>query len=107
MALRKRSNKKGIGLFVMGLILWRYPLAAKEEAKVVRAAIDIGMGGPKLQIAEVDPKANRIVNMLHSERFFVNFYNELTKQDEPCLSPEARSQRLKAFKDALAVAHSL
>ncbi|MBS0652595.1 MAG: hypothetical protein JSR39_03615 [Verrucomicrobia bacterium] len=99
-------SRQWIGLFAMGLMLWRSPLAATEEVKVVRAAIDIGMGGPKLQIAEVDPKANRIVNMLHSERFFVNFYHELTKQDELCLSLEGRREGLKAFKDALAVAHS-
>jgi len=33
----------------------------------IRAAIDIGMGGPKLQIAEVDTVTNKIVKTIHTQ----------------------------------------
>jgi hypothetical protein len=47
---------------------------------VIRAAIDIGMGGPKLHVAEVDPDSGRIVHMLYSQRYFVNFYESLSQK---------------------------
>lgn len=79
--------------------------ATMQNAHVVRAAIDIGMGGPKLQIAEVDLETNKIVKMLHTQRYFVNFY-EGSKNTDNRLSNDVMLQGLEAFKNAIKVAHS-
>lgn len=80
--------------------------AINEDSHVVRAAIDIGMGGPKLQIAEVDLKTNKIVKMLHTQRYFVNFYEGTSKDDSSKLSAEVMEQGLEAFQSAVNVARS-
>src|SRR5579863_5715317 len=72
----------------------------------IRAAIDIGMGGPKLQIAEVDVQSNKIVQMLYSESYFVNFYEGASKAGGSRLSPEIIEKGLKACTDAIAVARA-
>lgn len=72
----------------------------------VRAAIDIGMGGPKLQVAEVDLKTNKIVKVLHTQRYFVNFYDSICQSVNKQISLDAMAQGLEAFKDAVKTAHS-
>lgn len=57
-----------------------------------RAAIDIGMGGPELQVAEVDPTTNKIVKMLHTQRYFVNFYEGICDNQ---LTPEIMEQGIE------------
>jgi len=74
---------------------------------VVRAAIDIGMGGPKLQVAEVDLTTNKVVKLLHSQKYFVNFYEGISKDEGNRLSVEMMAQGLEAFKSAVHVARSL
>lgn len=80
--------------------------ATNTDTHVVRAAIDIGMGGPKLQVAEVDLKTNKIVKMLHSQRYFVNFYEGISKDNGNRLSAEVMTLGLEAFKSAVNIAHS-
>lgn len=72
----------------------------------IRAAIDIGMGGPKLQVAEVDLTTNKIVRVLHTQRYFVNFYDSMCQNDSKQISLDAMGQGLSAFKEAVKVAHS-
>ncbi|MBS0650473.1 MAG: hypothetical protein JSR93_04865, partial [Verrucomicrobia bacterium] len=54
----------------------------------VRAAVDIGMGGPKLHVAEVDLNTHRIVRSLYTERFFVNFYRGISQDADSQLSSD-------------------
>jgi len=70
----------------------------------VRAAVDIGMGGPKLHVAEVDLNTHRIVRSLYTERFFVNFYRGISQDADSQLSSDMMKQGLAAFKQALEIA---
>jgi exopolyphosphatase/guanosine-5'-triphosphate,3'-diphosphate pyrophosphatase len=101
--MMKRSQL--LGFFFQACLCFSLS-ATTQNPTVVRAAIDIGMGGPKLQIAEVDPKTNKLVKMLHTQRYFVNFYEGISQHEENHLSPEVMSQGLQAFKEAVAIAHS-
>jgi exopolyphosphatase/pppGpp-phosphohydrolase len=80
--------------------------ATTQVTNVVRAAIDLGMAGPKLQIAEVDPKTNKIIKILHTQRYFVNFYESITHATDHQLCSEIMTQGLIAFKDAVDMANS-
>lgn len=88
-------------LFILFLVIHSVLIA--ENTVVIRAAIDIGMGGPKLQVAEVDLKTNKIVKVLHSQRYFVNFYNGCVDNQ---LSIEIMNQGLEVFKNAVKTARS-
>ncbi|MCP5507778.1 MAG: hypothetical protein H7A37_05715 [Chlamydiales bacterium] len=92
--------------FVLNVFLLSSTLFATNQDHVIRAAIDIGMGGPKLQVAEVDIKTNKIVKLLHSQRYFVNFYEGISKDNGNRLSDKVMRQGLEAFKSAVNVAHS-
>lgn len=87
--------------FLLSLFLLIFSAAATENP-VLRAAIDIGMGGPKLQIAEVDLETNKIVKVLHTQRYFVNFYDCVDHR----LTVNAMKQGLEAFKNAVQTARS-
>lgn len=79
--------------------------ATAHNDSVIRAAIDIGMGGPKLQIAKIDIKTNKIIKIVHTQRYYVNFYDGILK-DSNNLSSEIILEGHKAFKDAVKVAQS-
>lgn len=89
--------------FLLNLFILIFSTAAAENPVALRAAIDVGMGGPKLQIAEVDLKTNKIVKVLHTQRYFVNFYEGCINQQ---LSSEIMTQGLEAFKNAIKTAYS-
>lgn len=91
---------------VLSLFLLSSTLFATDQDHVIRAAIDIGMGGPKLQVAEVDLNTNKIVKLLHSQRYFVNFYEGISKDNGNRLSAKVMAQGLEAFKSAVNDAHS-
>lgn len=77
-------------------------LSAETQPDIsVRAAIDIGMSGPKLQVAEIDKKTSKIIRTLHTQRYVVNFYDSLAKSPDHCLSQEIKLQGLQAFKEAV------
>jgi exopolyphosphatase / guanosine-5'-triphosphate,3'-diphosphate pyrophosphatase len=86
--------------FVSAFLFMKVVLLA--HGPIVRAAIDIGMGGPKLLIAEIDVEANKIVNTVHSQKCFVNFYVGKDRR----LSSEVMEQGLAAFKTMLDAARS-
>lgn len=94
--------------FSLSLILVSSTLfATKEDSHAIRAAIDIGMAGPKLQVAEVDLKTNKIVKIMHTQRYFVNFYEGISGNNGNKLSDEVMTQGLEAFKNAVNIARSL
>ena len=93
--------------FLSAFLLIKATLSADiQNEQVVRAAIDIGMGGPKLHIAEIDLGTNKIVKVLHSQKYFVNFYEGISKNDNSRLSLEVMNQCIAALKDAIDVARS-
>jgi exopolyphosphatase/guanosine-5'-triphosphate,3'-diphosphate pyrophosphatase len=76
-----------------------------QSHTAIRAAIDIGMSGPKLQVAEVDAATNKIIELIYSRNYFVNFYESEGNKTENLLSSEAMSQGLKVFKEAIVEAY--
>ncbi|HUD01871.1 MAG TPA: hypothetical protein VMR37_06055 [Rhabdochlamydiaceae bacterium] len=83
----------------MSVMIGSTLIAATKSPIAVRAAIDMGTGGPKLQVAEVNLETGKIVRILHAERFFVNFYDSLAKS--PMLSREVKAQGHEAFQKAV------
>lgn len=85
---------------IISMVFLGSTLSAEPKSPIViRAAIDMGTGGPKLQVAEVDSESGKIVKMLYTERFFVNFHDNLTNNHE---LPEAiQSKGHEAFLKAV------
>ena len=71
------------------------------EPYPVRAAIEIGMGGPKLLVAEVDPQTNKIIRVLRTQKYFIDFYRDISESPDHQLSGEAMAQGLTAFRNAI------
>lgn len=86
---------------LLSIFLLMSSWATAENPIAIRAAIDIGMGGPKLQVAEVDLETNKIVKVLHTQKYFVNFYDSMSHQ----LSSDIMTEGLEAFKNAVKTAH--
>jgi exopolyphosphatase/guanosine-5'-triphosphate,3'-diphosphate pyrophosphatase len=78
--------------------------AAIDKTYAIRAAIDIGTGGPKLRVAEIDLATNKITKLLHTQNYFVNFYD---KKNSGQLSDASMEQGLQAFQEAVDQALSL
>ena len=76
--------------------------AEATEGCVIRAAIDIGSGGPKLTVAEVDTVSNKIIKVVHTEQYVVNFYDSI--QADNRLSEAIMSKGIDAIKSALGTA---
>lgn len=101
------TRKKVLGFFAISLVFLVCSLFATEKnSRVLRAAIDIGTGGPKLLVAEIDTKTNKIVKTLYEERYFVNLYEGVAKSPHRQLSSEIKQQALVAFQNAIAAAKS-
>lgn len=95
---------KQIQIFLILFLVFFTQFLAGQDGTVIRAAIDIGMGGPKLQIAEVDLHTNKIVKTLYTQRYFVNFYDNVSKNADAQLTLNIMEEGLKAFKDAVETA---
>lgn len=106
--MRIRLSVKGsLFLLALSISLWSsLPLTA-QMTQVIRAAIDVGSGGPKLRVAEVDLTTNKIVKILHIRQYPVIFQESLAQSDQRMLSSEIMLQGLKAIQDAIVVAKSL
>lgn len=103
----KFSTRYGLGLLVFNLFMCTYtPLTAENTNFVIRAAIDIGSGGPKLRIAEVDLTTNKIIKVLHIEQYPVIFQESLSRSSDKTLNAEVMLQGIQAIKDAITVARS-
>lgn len=73
---------------------------------MVRAAIDIGSGGPKLRIAEIDLITNKMTKILYTEQYPVIFQNCLSNGGDKLLTPEVMFQGIQALKNAIESANS-
>lgn len=94
-------------LRLLGFFFFSSALAAASQDVRIRAAIDIGMGGPKLRVAEVDLKTNMLVKLLHEELYFVNFYDSVLENEDQNLSSDAMRRGFQAIEEALGRAKSL
>ena len=64
-----------------------------------RAAIDIGSGGTKIAIADVDPETNQIVQILLEESFPVAYQASLDKSVDGTFDVETKALGLKTFNE--------
>jgi len=80
------------------------PLVTQGE-NVIRAAIDIGSGGPKLRVAEVDLNTNKIVRILCIKQYPVIFHESLADGNR-ILNHEIMAQGISAIREAIALAKS-
>lgn len=101
----KLPDKYCFKLFLSIFICFFVSLTA-QTSNVVRAAIDIGSGGPKLRIAEVDLTKNKIIRTLYTKQYPVIFQESLSQGSDKVLSPEIMFQGLQAIKEAIALAKS-
>lgn len=103
----KIPTRYSLGLLAFTLLLSIFtPLTADSTNVVIRAAIDVGSGGPKLRIAEVDLTANKIIKILHVQQYPVIFQESLSKGSDKILSAEIMLQGIQAIKHAITVARS-
>jgi exopolyphosphatase/pppGpp-phosphohydrolase len=77
-----------------------------QNVHVIRAAIDVGSGGPKLRIAEVNLTTRKIVKMMHVKQYPVIFQESLTRGGAKVLSAEIMLKGIDAIKDAIILAKS-
>lgn len=102
----KALTRYGFGFLVFSLLLCIHASTAENTHTVIRAAIDIGSGGPKLRVAEVDLTMNKIIRILHVEQYPVIFQESLSKGSDRILNNEIMLQGLQAIKEAILVAKS-
>ncbi len=77
-------------------------IAETQNSIAVRAAIDLGTGGPKLRVAEINQETGKIVRILHAEQFFVRFHESLAKSR--MFSEDIKARGYEAFQQAVAKA---
>ena len=97
--------KNRFWLLVLSIAWISTPLMA-QNTNIIRAAIDIGSGGPKLRVAEVDLTTNKIVKILYVKQYPVIFQEDLSRSGDSTLSPGIMSKGLNAIKDAIVLAKS-
>ncbi|HSW71912.1 MAG TPA: methyltransferase domain-containing protein [Chlamydiales bacterium] len=73
---------------------------------MIRAAIDIGSGGPKLRVAEVDVVSSKIVRTILVQSYPVIFQNCLSEGSSKMLTTEVMAKGILAIKDAITLANS-
>src|SRR5215213_9310488 len=64
-----------------------------------RAAIDIGSGGTKVAIADIDTETNQIVEIFLDTSFPVPYQASLDKSLDGTFDVETKEMGLKAFKE--------
>lgn len=64
-----------------------------------RAAIDIGSGGTKIAIADIDTKTNQIVELVLDMSFPVAYQASLDRSTDGTFDQETKEMGLKTFKD--------
>lgn len=69
-----------------------------------RAAIDIGSGGTKLAVADVDTETNQIVQIVLDRSFSVPYQASLDKSLDGTFDQETKAMGLKIFKEIRAIA---
>lgn len=85
-------------LFIALLIL-KPSLDALEQSKLERrAAVDVGSGGTKLAIADIDPATNHIVNIIYDASYPVPYQASLDRSEDGTFDEETKQQGIKTFK---------
>jgi exopolyphosphatase/pppGpp-phosphohydrolase len=105
----ERHLRLVIKILLLGLSLFSTRMSISLEAQnvhVIRAAIDVGSGGPKLRIAEVNLTTRKIVKMMHVKQYPVIFQESLTRGGAKVLSAEIMLKGIDAIKDAIILAKS-
>lgn len=69
-----------------------------------RAAIDVGSGGTKVAIADVDPETNQILQILFDSSFPVPYQASLDKSLDGTFDPETKLIALNTFKEIKEIA---
>ena len=88
------------------LVLHLFLCAIPSFGSVVRAAIDVGSGGPKLRVEEVDLSTHRIARILQIQEYPVAFQDALSRSNDRMLSPQVIHQGLEGIKAAITTAKS-
>lgn len=91
---------------ILCLVIGSFLTLTVHGTQVIRAAIDIGSGGPKLRVAKVDLARSKIVEILHAQHYPVIFQESLTQSEDRILSLEIMQQGLIAIQQAIALAKS-
>ncbi len=86
---------KKLLFFLFSLFIALHGIGACEIER--RAAFDIGSGAIKLQVSDVDLRANKIVNVLFTDATKVALREDLGKSLERRLSPEIQNQAVEAI----------
>lgn len=89
---------------ILAIILLFFPFVA--SASTIRAAIDIGSGGTKLRVAEVDEQSNKIIKILDNRQYTVLYQKDLMESPTNSLSSIIMSQGIAAISEAIGVAQS-
>jgi len=81
----------------------------RSEGIERRLAVDVGSGGTKVIIADVDTKNNRIVQIVHKTSIPVAYQKDLENSKDGCFSKQIQQQGLETFEqiNALARQHSV
>jgi exopolyphosphatase/guanosine-5'-triphosphate,3'-diphosphate pyrophosphatase len=69
-----------------------------------RAAIDIGSGGTKVAVADVDTETNQIVQIVLETSFLVPYQASLDKSLDGTFDPETKALGLKTFQEIREIA---
>lgn len=87
-------------------VLCAFLIAASVDAAVERrAAVDVGSGGTKVAVADVDTDTNKIINIIVDASFPVPYQASLDKSADGTLDSETKALGLKTFQQIRDLAH--
>lgn len=105
--LHKLSVPIKILMLSLSLFLtWISTSLEAQDVHVIRSAIDVGSGGPKLRIAEVNLTTGKIVKILHVKQYPVSFQENLSRGTDKKFSSDTMLNGINAIKDAITLAKS-
>lgn len=90
-------------LFIIFIFTFFCSLSADVER---RTAIDIGSGGTKVAIAEIDTDTNKIVQVLFENSYAVPYQASLDRSVDGTFDEATKEAGLKTFIDILAISNS-
>lgn len=87
------------------IIFFSFFVLTQASAEIERrAAIDVGSGGTKVAIADVDNETNQIVDVLLETSFPVPYQTSLDKSDDGTFDKETKMLGLNTFKEIKEIA---
>ncbi len=85
-----------LGILLLLFSLPQYPSFSFSSNEEVRAAIDIGSGATNLKVAKVDPKTNKITELLFEKSIPVAYQKHLEQSSDNTLDSEVMNQGTRA-----------